>query len=687
MKINKIVVDGVKGRHFSIDVTGRNLLLGGPMGAGKSAVLTAVRLALLLPTEFGSNNLDRLSPNGCWFVQIRFDDERQTWIERSHANGKNAYKVNGINQPLEAYAKVIKSVIDVEPHHVDLDAFLGLSGQKRADLFASLLESSKERLVPVVESLAKVPLSDDLKNEWKDVAGTPAELVEFIKAAANDAAKELRDAKTNLDCLIQKQQAPLAHGLNPAEAKAKVQEIDERIGALKGRKGNYDQAREQYESADDLAIKADEDAIETQAAVTSAQVMVDSIPKTESTLKDRELRLQEATAQRDAAAKALDYSKSKSAELARRRDQASQARQIIGDLLRMEWEVPRDWMTEEFAGLCNDIEILDVPVVDDETHKRLVAFAREVVTEAMGGEPKIIEKHIVELNASIRSLDAEIEAGKSELSKAELHLIKMRSDRDAAQKDLVAAQRVQSSIDDLRAKAESKRQRALELRQQAQRLAPRDDVAQIDGEISALGKERSEIQKRITELEERHAISGQVEDQRVEVLRLTEELGLLQILLKELQKWRDERIETSMQAIIGPFQETFKTIFDEATILHEISGTGRATRFEFMMLRRLEDGRGERIPFDLLSDGETVLVALAFLAALQKIKTGPGSIITMNSEPLDTQGFLRLIEAAPKLGLDAILIADNGADGILQYYGTQRLESWQYLNLGNVVPA
>ena len=77
-------------------------------------------------------------------------------------------------------------------------------------------------------------------------------------------------------------------------------------------------------------------------------------------------------------------------------------------------------------------------------------------------------------------------------------------------------------------------------------------------------------------------------------------------------------------------------------------------------------------------------MALAFLAALQKIKSGPGSMITMNTEPLDVSGFQRLLAAAPKLGLDMLLIADNGADGYRQHYGNTLLKEWQYVNLAEV---
>ncbi|MCL4220156.1 MAG: hypothetical protein KJZ65_02180 [Phycisphaerales bacterium] len=63
------------------------------------------------------------------------------------------------------------------------------------------------------------------------------------------------------------------------------------------------------------------------------------------------------------------------------------------------------------------------------------------------------------------------------------------------------------------------------------------------------------------------------------------------------------------------------------TLAFNQDGSGRSSVFSFSIVRN-----GLSVPFECLSDGETVLTAAAFLSALQSIKTGPGTLLTLNTE-------------------------------------------------------
>src|SRR5690606_30107913 len=113
-------------------------------------------------------------------------------------------------------------------------------------------------------------------------------------------------------------------------------------------------------------------------------------------------------------------------------------------------------------------------------------------------------------------------------------------------------------------------------------------------------------------------------------------------------RWRDDMVRARLAAVMDPFRQCFETIFDcDMGLDHQSRGEGRSTEFYFTINRR-----GVPVEFDLLSEGETVLTAAAFLTALQRIKSGPGTFLSLNAGELPLEGLRRLLRSVPKLGLD-----------------------------------
>jgi DNA repair exonuclease SbcCD ATPase subunit len=683
MKITYISVSGVKGVSASLNLKHQNLLIGGPMGSGKSALIDGVRMALAMPTPFGETGLDRLSPSQEWSVQICFEGGRVRMLERSMRRGKAAWSVNGMKVDKSEYAEAVKEVIDVEPHHVSLDEFINLSGQKRAAMFAAMLESASSQGVNDLlaeahkTSLAQlatefeVDLSSVIQ-KMRAIAGTPAQLCDGLRAIANGVKSDVGDCKTRLEGLI-REQSLSSVSMSPVEVGAAVQKIDEQLGGLRARKQAIADGRDQYEAAAKLVTRAGGAVQKAKDALAAAQKLSDGLAEAQAALGRAEAECNDATAA--LAAIEADGVKLGDAaqELSEEAKKLKRGKEIVTEMFRQEWKVDPEWLDEEIRDKLLPI-LGDGVVISGHTHEAVIAIAKEIAAEVMGGDAvKLQEKIDANRSATaahqekVRAYDVSLRQGR------ERHRTAIGA-ADAARKALKDATAAAEQLPALQADVESCDAERARLEQAVQRTAAADDEAAIDGEIQSLTTERARLAGISRKLEESNAITGQVQVARKAVAAAEQAKAFADRVLEMAQRYRDNGVKDKLAQVMEPFTRSFKAVFGDAVQLkHRSGGNGRTTEFDFLIERR-----GIEVPFDLLSDGETILTAAAFLAALQSIKPGPGRFLSLNTEALDGEGLKALLRAIPSLGFDTVLIANNRADQHLYSMNTDR---WQYIDM------
>jgi chromosome segregation ATPase len=697
VNIQRIAVDRLMGRKFDIQVTKPCLCLCGPIGAGKSTVLHAVHLVLGLPTALGERNLDRLSPSGAWSAALDFADGDVRQIRRAQRGAKGTYEVNGRAVAKTVWLDAVKQVLDVEPHHVSLDAFLGLSGQKRAALFAQLLEGGgaaraclgdvaqgveNRDLEPLVRSLVDEDekATSDLMRSLQPIVGTPAEVGEAMRQLSAHLAQRERDARIHLDQLIDSRTS--TQGQSPADLQRLIAAQDEQLGKVKGEKGNLERDRERSQSAHDVLKTAEKTLEKTKVELARNRAIVEQaatrrshVEAAESTHAALESELKALTDRVVPTSEAWRACQSKI-------DLLSANQRIVSDLLALEWKVADDWIyaqAEEMLAAADVVQIQAVPPTES-----LIAFAREVVTEVFGGSVEKIDEAIKEEQGRLEEAEAENTALAQDLEAKRKSIDAAATDRKKAGKEVEELEQAEKAVVDLEKQVAEREDERAQLEKKVAETAVPSDEGVLDAQLEQVKGERDRLARLLRDAEEALALSGQVENQRVEVERLELMGTAAKRLVEMVHEWRNRIVTEQVADVMQPFRDAFETVWgQDMQVAHHSSGTGRSTEFEFTI-----DRGGAQVPLDLLSDGETTLTGAAFLTALQRIHNGVGSILTMNTEALDAEGLVRLLQAAPDLGLDFVALANNrvredlsdmpiGLHGAEEVYG-----QWQFVDLG-----
>lgn len=657
MRIVSLAYEGVKGQRKTLTFDKRYFAALGPMGCGKSAALDALHLALNLPTPFGSTGLERLSPNGIWNVRLEVagdagPTEVQMLLEREMKRGRAGWRVNGIQVDRAEYEKSVAMVLEVEPHHVRLNEFMSLSGQKRAALFAGMLEApavslSEEHLKQPISDETMACLGADMLPRLRAIRGTPAALTDAVRALVNDMTQRSRDSKARLDGLERKA-AGVSHGRSVGQVQAEIQRIDTELGAVAERRKDAELQKGRYDAAKNVLAQAIQEEERATTALDKARKSANTLP---------ELGAAIAAARKAIEAAKLDENKflaeEKEAEKAAR-DAAAEWTSLDNavDMLKrihsQPWSIDTAWLKAK-------MEATFVGMSDTLSHEGAVKFARDVVTQAFGGEVETLKKKSEEASRREDVMDSKAATARKAVSDALARLRSATQDENAAIVKMSAANEANFRLPACEADVSRAKTHREAMEREANTLHVGQDVRTIEGDETRLRQERKALAAQLTELQEANAISGQVEEARLEVKKAEVGLTWFQDLSDRVQRARDESVRTLMQAMWQPFRETFAAIFGQPIELaHESSGVGRSTEFTFSV-----PIRGRLVPLDMLSDGETALTAMAFLAALQKVKKGPGSILTLNAEALSVEGMALMLAGAPKLGMDFVMLTSN----------------------------
>lgn len=678
MRIRHVRIDRLKGVTCGFNVTQPNVLLRGPMGSGKTAVIDGIMLALDLPTAHGSTGHDRLGVNGSWSASLQFDDDNVRLVERRCTAGRTAFFLNGVKATRADYVGALQSILAVDPHHVDLGSFIGLSGQKRAALFGAMLDGEAVLLDKVLNWRRALfnhgidlnaEATTRLMERLAAMGGTLTELTDGLREIANECSGAERDARAQLQGLIDRQ-AGVSGGQSPAELKQAIRDIDEQLGSLRSKKDDAERAAEQHRAAQKLVDAVSKD---HQAAARQRDMAKDEAAKLTALQGEHaELlkTLDDVVARIKRNDETSDELRRKSAIVAEglaslRANEAILRRMSDAD----SYEVDRAWLTAEAAELLDAMGIEAEVDLDDDQHAAVVRFAVEVVRESFGGTLDRVRGQLEEAAQQSDRMKLAIKEGASEAEAAFKESDGLKKRIAECEAAIQRSEAARDGLPELEEKVAQLDLRRAEQQQQAQQTAPMSDE-KVDVQIASLQEARASLDAQLTALEEARAISGQIEEQRADVISRQTIKDSMNLLVQEVQRRRDESLSKSIANVMGPFIERFALLFGgTAQIVHQCSGAGRSTAFDFLVRRPPHD-----VPLDLLSGGETVLAAAAFLASLQAIKSGPGSILALNTEGLDEGGLQRLLAGAPKLGLDHVFIANNQVEEI-------DLEGWQSVDM------
>lgn len=688
MRIESIDVEGVKGITGKVTLQTKYLLLSGPMGSGKSAVLDAIALVLQLPTKFGKTNLGRISPTGSWRVAIKFhkDDEHGVRaLERACKNGKNSYLVGGMKASEQEYSEAVARVILVDDQHVSLDSFIGLSGEKRAGMFAGMIAGDElHTLDDVFEPSVLKWVSDDERGEhiaehfdkyldrFEVMAGTANELSEGVKVISNELRTGNRDARNHLDKLIL-QQVETTHGMTPEELKARVEGADVKIGGIKVRKENLDIEAERFDSAKKVLTAAETVIGNLCVSITTSEAAGVSAEGHRQTINQKMVERDQFSQRRGSTETQLEEWRLKQHASSAVIQRLEDGKVLLEGLMANEWEVDDEWLEEEFsemthktveAGHSSEIIIEWGPEV------RLFAlkFVKEVVAEQCGGSvEKIVEKLVaaVEEHAVVQdAVDSRVRTLKDDTKAFKHAESQLRSLNKLLDKDKLEFDKLDGLKTDLEARTKDK----ISLEAATQRTGVTSDPNLIEHELTLAEDVRNQLATQLRELEDAKAISGQIEEQRAYVAAYDEVVTLVKLMAEKIQEWRDNAFREQLSTIAEPFIDAFGKLFPGSKLEIDSSGTGRSTKFDFIVRKT---ATSPPVPLELLSDGETVLAAAAFLSALQSVKEGPGRILLLNTESLDERGTMMAINRFPQLGFDFIGMANNRVGNVEDGIWTQ----------------
>lgn len=667
MRITSIVVDGVKGVRRTIALNTRCLLLIGGMGSGKSAVLEGIALALGVPTEHGSIGLDRLSPTGVWRVKLQFEDAAHHELERMQNAGKASFRVDGVNVPAANYWEAVKVILDVDDHHVWFPGFRALSGQARAQMFASMLASSEAPIS--VGDLLDVSEADPavvakVRSSLVGVAGTPGTLYERIKTMASDATRAASDSRIRHSGLVDRASASTG---NPSMIQREIGLIDEEIGKHRGSIEDAEKQREAFESGKRVLTQADAALVRLTGELETARNNIAIVATYNTQIGERAGKIDKLEQEMQALVErgsAMDAERVKAVE---DYNAIVAGRDTLRGLLKRKWQVDTVWLVAEIEAMAEKIPGMGDVVAahigaSTKGLEAIVALAKEIATEVCGGDEKKVADRIAAAERTKREKNDALAAIVANKNEVRIALAKETDDqkRDIRERD--RSKLLADRVPDLETAFDTSVKQRAELEASTNQTAPAVDLDATNALIDQAKGRRREASDRLRAATEALAIAGQIEAARLEMTIAEATADLYKKLVVAVQNARDDGTRTALAKAMAPFRTAFSLLMGSAedkSVEVKMSGEGRSTSMTFVIPRL----RGP-VTIETLSGGEAALAAIALMSALQDVKAAagrPGKVIISTAQELDRHGISALLAGAPKLGRDFLAVSHNWA--------------------------
>lgn len=659
MKLTRLALHGLKGFTGSVDITERNVLLVGPVGAGKTAVIQAFRVLAGMPIEIGSN-LHRLSPINSWSAEMEVDGKS---LRKSFSDKKNTFACQGVDAVSSRYEQVLAS-IGLPCSTPDLGSFLNLSGSDRARYFAALLggksfsmaEACKQAtsVDPVAFASTVVGADADrcgIRNhKCLSQNGTPGELCEILRSALNDSIADERRVRSHFEQLHQEvlpqaedlgvlRQQMEASAVRRGEIKAKLdssQQILDARNALQDqiKTGEEDVAskkkrrEESLEKIATLRTNRDRDALvlgELRAAMEALSADGKVINAQVEALLVEAKQLDEISAMASPAA------------LLAARDLQTPSLAIAGPYAaefgcsgqdmqkRLLVEVLRPWLAEVVAA-------------DEE--KARVANEEAAVKRDEAGKVVVqrdeLRARFAEMNKRVPPLDTAVASYAAEITEIERTIAQLDANIPAVDRSNIEAKRRLNEV------------------------VVTEDVEAMQAEQKSIAESDAVLKKNIADAEKVTKAAGQRERARADMLAASSLVTVLKALAERLQGWRDASMKQGMAALEAPFLAHLGKVFCRPVRFElQTAGSGRSTVFTFA----ISDDRDHMVPLEFLSRGQATMMGAAFLRAMLEITQAPAKVLTIETGDLDAPSLNKVLAALPSLGFDLVLLESNRFTG------------------------
>jgi chromosome segregation ATPase len=678
MKITGVRANGVRGQSVDIKIDSSLTAVVGKMGSGKSTVLDSIALCLLVPTKYGSQGLDRLSPTGAWAVDMSFDDPEVRTLRRSVGRTGSAHAVNGRKVSAKEYAEAVKKLLDVEPYHCNLGEFLGMSGQKRSEMFGKALEAGTHKTVAeVLEAVGAMGVDELFRAELGDetvaeggvaeiidrltsISGTPTALVDGVRQVAAEANQDDNKATTSYERLVE-QSGGISHGMDAPELEARIQEADKEIGGIEASIRDIERDRERYDEAAKLVESKKRDVERLHEEVARLEVSAAEYGDPSAINESYEAAMAAVESQKEVVAAHRKDCEQCNENWLVEREALSVAKSKLDSAKKLSSVdrsgIDRKWVLSQYCELAGipDCIAHEENEATGSLFNGVVDFAIRVVQGIHGGTEEDLAAEYARRDSAAAAAQQAYAASKDNLEDAERVLLDKQDVAQDAAKRLEAARKVAIDLPEARAKAQAAAEDLAPLNQALSRTAVPEDEAVLTDQVAALEEVRSSLRKQLQELQDNNAIVGQIEEARLRKAVASAAAKVVKEVLGMVQNWRDAEVGRAIEGVMAPFSDRFKAMFGDGTeVFQQTIGTGRTTEFNFSISRG-----GTHVPLDLLSDGEAVLASAAFLTALQSLKPGPGSLLLIHDTGLDDEGCERFMSAALSLGVDHIFIATS----------------------------
>lgn len=606
--ISRVGMRGFRGQTRAVDLEKQCVLLQGPVGAGKTSILLAILMVAGLPTPLGAKNLAAFSPTGQW--EIEADVKGQTFTWRYDQKAGSAYLNGPIGRvvPCKAdrFAINLKRDLDLEPHHVDLGAFAELSGPKRAQLFAAILSGEPVSIEDAVKSSTdetlgalaeRVAGTDAAEAVWPTIPPSlPGPLCDQVNSWLVGIQGQRRTAANEVGSA---QRAEVAAPADPAALRAKVAEINQKMGKLTSDIEASESIARAYEAAETLCKNKESGIAVLRANLEAARRTNGELPALKSKLAELESKAAAGIAPRDAATLEGVNTRVADTLCALKHDEIQK--------LAPKDEYKSDVFVAGFDTCLGKVRDLVAEMITQEEDRKAAASQRVI---------------------------------------------------DDTKRSVEASERVVATIPERERTLKEAEDQLVAMREQKQRMQVPADVSLLKTEKEALEVDRREVNASIAAAEQQQAAVARMQTAREQLAKLEVQEKIGRALYEAVCSYRDAQTSIRVAQVTAPMGVKLTALFGrDVNVEFRIVGEGRAQQVDILV--NLKDSP---VRFQDLSAGESILVAAAFLSTLQGLKGTPGTMLLLEGNALDGPSMQTFLEKAPELGMDLLMVATNNTN-------------------------
>jgi energy-coupling factor transporter ATP-binding protein EcfA2 len=685
MRISSVEVHGLKGLQGSVELERPCVLLTGPVGAGKSTLIEALRLVVGLPTQYGSN-MGQHSPTGQWGVALTTEHGRPDDVHTfgRFYGAKTTLRFDGQTVNSETYNQRLAGM-GFETTTPDLSEFIKLSPQQRSAYFAKLLGGESFTMRDAVKAATGVSVADFArtvvgsdaglcsvdKDEAFDFRGTPGEICDAMNVAKNLSARKHRDAETHYEQL---HATPLPQAEDLKVLKDRLEANAARFGEVKQGIENAEQETERSRAAARMLEEVDRDLaadVERKAKLTQRLEALDN-------------QLVDLRAQHKAAVEADNEARRAHSENSqvwfKEVDRLNELRLqgVANPAVAMLAETYDAVPATMIAQVCRDA---GVDLTQDQVNQLAFCAFNSLIRPWLEAQHARFTTRAQEHQAAVddqtavvdRHRDADMDLGKKSAGTG--HRVQQLT--NAIGQAEASMRSIQEQIDGIGPAVVKKQERRASLATSAGKTSVALDLEVAKAELETLAATSKEIREKIKEAERVQSVSGQRERARAEKLAREVETKVCKALVERLQAWRDGILSKGMNAVLTPLRGYLGAVFNrEVNVKIRQEGSGRASTFTFT----INDDRGFDAPLETLSRGQATLVGAAFLRAMFDI-TGAADrfkVLTLEAADLDRETLQVILCRLPGMKFDFVMLENNRTQDVVVP------EGWQVVNASEV---